>query len=802
MAAAPAGGRPAGGRVEVRQLPDPRRDLPRVPRRRVRPRALREILDGVRRREIAVHAVETPKASAFASSLLFDYIAAVHVRGRRAAGRAPGAGAHAGPRPAARAAGPGGAARAARSRGARGPRAEPPGARRRAARRRPGPGPRPPAAPRRPVDRRGGREDGRRAARGLAPPRGARRVAARRPGTDRRRGALDRDGGRRALPGRRRRRRRRRACRRRSWGPRSGRSTGCWPGMPGRTARSWRAEPARRWGLPSASSRTRCIAWSPRARLLSGEFRPGGAEREYCDPEVLRLLRRRSLAKLRREVEPVDPITLARFLPAWQGVAPSARPRPRSRRRCAARTPSSGWPRSSTSWPACRSRPRSSSATCCRPASPATSRGCSTSSGAMGEVAWVGRGSLGRDDGRVVLYRPGRELLRPTRAARRRRAARRTTIHERVRAHLAAARRLVLPRAVHGVAAGGRTARCSTRCGTWSGRARSPTTRSRRCARSAGSGRRRTGAPRPGRLTPLGPPEAAGRWSLVERPDGRAARRGAGGHPTERAPRAGARAARAARRRHPRGGRERGDRGRVLRRLPGPAGDGGGRPDPARLLRRRPGRRPVRARRARSTGCGRCGTARRAGRRRGPASSCWRRPTRPTRTARRCPGRAAATPTGGRSSGPPAPTWSLVDGAAVALPRPRRRPRSRRSRRPTIRRSLGAALASLARPRRRRPGARARDREGRRRARRRVADPRRAVAAGFVAGYRGYALRSAAPTTAAARPSVIAPSADARGRHARPDRGGTPAVPRRSRGSRGAGAAGRARRSTGWSARR
>src|SRR3989304_278788 len=33
--------------------------------------------------------------------------------------------------------------------------------------------------------------------------------------------------------------------------------------------------------------------------------------------------------------------------------------------------------------------------------------------GALGEVAWMGRGSLGRDDGRVVLYRPGRDALRP-----------------------------------------------------------------------------------------------------------------------------------------------------------------------------------------------------------------------------------------------------------------------------------------------------------------------------------------------------------------------------------------------------
>jgi ATP-dependent helicase Lhr and Lhr-like helicase len=54
--------------------------------------------------------------------------------------------------------------------------------------------------------------------------------------------------------------------------------------------------------------------------LVRGELRPGGSEREWCDPEVLRRLRRASLAVLRKEVEPVDRRSLARFLPAWQGV--------------------------------------------------------------------------------------------------------------------------------------------------------------------------------------------------------------------------------------------------------------------------------------------------------------------------------------------------------------------------------------------------------------------------------------------------------------------------------------------------
>ncbi|HYY64012.1 MAG TPA: DEAD/DEAH box helicase [Gaiellaceae bacterium] len=54
--------------------------------------------------------------------------------------------------------------------------------------------------------------------------------------------------------------------------------------------------------------------------LVRGELRPGGTEREWCDPEVLRRLRRASLAALRREVEPVEQATLGRFLPSWHGI--------------------------------------------------------------------------------------------------------------------------------------------------------------------------------------------------------------------------------------------------------------------------------------------------------------------------------------------------------------------------------------------------------------------------------------------------------------------------------------------------
>jgi ATP-dependent Lhr-like helicase len=55
-------------------------------------------------------------------------------------------------------------------------------------------------------------------------------------------------------------------------------------------------------------------------KLLEGEFRPGGTRREWCDPDVLRTLRRWSLARLRHEVEPVEPRVLGRFFARWHGV--------------------------------------------------------------------------------------------------------------------------------------------------------------------------------------------------------------------------------------------------------------------------------------------------------------------------------------------------------------------------------------------------------------------------------------------------------------------------------------------------
>ena len=77
---------------------------------------------------------------------------------------------------------------------------------------------------------------------------------------------------------------------------------------------------AARLGLGEAVVRHTLQRLAAQGRVLDGEFRPAGSGTEWCDSEVLRRLRRRSLARLRQEIEPVEPPSLARFLSAWQHV--------------------------------------------------------------------------------------------------------------------------------------------------------------------------------------------------------------------------------------------------------------------------------------------------------------------------------------------------------------------------------------------------------------------------------------------------------------------------------------------------
>jgi hypothetical protein len=276
----------------------------------------------------------------------------------------------------------------------------------------------------------------------------------------------------------------------------AGRRPGCVP-RPGdggarRPARPIRADPR---PVPDAGSRPTLGPAGRRrrrapssgcwrtARSCAASSGPVGAEREWLDPEVPPVLRRRSARPAcRREVEPVEPAALGgscrpgmaspAFGEAGAGAPTVRGPRaPRRGRRPARPACRSGFGLERDVLPA---------------RIPATSRRLLDELGAMGEVAWVGRGSLGRDDGRIALVRPvgrppGRSAPRrgPTDPAGPR--------HEAIREHLRAAGRLVLPGDLRCRRRLAPIATCSTRSGTWSGRARSRTTRSPRSGLCAGS---------------------------------------------------------------------------------------------------------------------------------------------------------------------------------------------------------------------------------------------------------------------------------------------------------------------------
>ena len=77
---------------------------------------------------------------------------------------------------------------------------------------------------------------------------------------------------------------------------------------------------AQRYGIGVGPIMTVLQKMESAGKLIEGEFRPGGSGREYCDAGVLRALRQKSLARLRKEVEPVDPAALGRLYLNWQHV--------------------------------------------------------------------------------------------------------------------------------------------------------------------------------------------------------------------------------------------------------------------------------------------------------------------------------------------------------------------------------------------------------------------------------------------------------------------------------------------------
>jgi ATP-dependent Lhr-like helicase len=148
---------------------------------------------------------------------------------------------------------------------------------------------------------------------------------------------------------------------------------------------------ARRLGLGISVVETALHRLAGGGRVLSGEFRPGGSGTEWCDAEVLRMLRRRSLAKLRGEVEPVSPQALARFLPAWQNVGLHSRRGFDALARAVEQLAGAAVPASALETVVLPSRVEDYS--------PAMLDELMVS----GEVRWAGHGSLPGHDGWIVL---------------------------------------------------------------------------------------------------------------------------------------------------------------------------------------------------------------------------------------------------------------------------------------------------------------------------------------------------------------------------------------------------------------
>ena len=235
-------------------------------------------------------------------------------------------------------------------------------------------------------------------------------------------------------------------------------------------------------------------------RIVRGEFRPGGIEREWVDVEVLRSLRRRSLSVLRREVEPVEGATLARFLPEWQSLG-----RPRSGPGGLADTveqlQGASIAASILEADVLPSRVRGY-----RPAD--LDALCSS-----GEVVWMGAGGIGADDGRVCLaFREQLRLLAPPAPE----SPPAGPIHTAIRAHLLDRGASFWPELVQAAGvADERSVLGALWDLVWAGEVTNDTLAPLRAF--LGPKRRTSGPakPRPGGMRRAGPRAAAGRWSLV-----------------------------------------------------------------------------------------------------------------------------------------------------------------------------------------------------------------------------------------------------------------------------------------------
>jgi ATP-dependent Lhr-like helicase len=262
------------------------------------------------------------------------------------------------------------------------------------------------------------------------------------------------------------------------------------------------ADVAARFGIGEDRVAGAIASLEEQGRVVRGEFRPGGLEREWCDADVLRSIRRRSLAALRKEVEPVEAPALGRFVPEWQ-AATSPRNGPTALVDAIAQLQGASIPASIVESEVLRSRVRGY-----RPAD--LDALC-----ASGDVVWMGAGGIGADDGRIALgFRETLRLVAPplpeTPPA--------GPVHDAIRDRLRERGACFWPELL---AAAGvpdeRIVLAALWDLVWAGEVTNDTIAPmrafliRRPTKAARSGAK----PRPGALRRAGPPSATGRWSLV-----------------------------------------------------------------------------------------------------------------------------------------------------------------------------------------------------------------------------------------------------------------------------------------------
>ncbi len=274
------------------------------------------------------------------------------------------------------------------------------------------------------------------------------------------------------------------------------------------------ADVARRFGSSPQRIAGALAALEGEERVVVGEFRPAGVSREFCDVDVLRQLRRRSLAALRREVEPVEQQAFARFLPAWHGI-------PAERRGADALVESLG----------VLSGAVLIASTIESDVLPARVRGYRPTMldelCAAGEVVWVGAGAVGAKDGRVRLcFADQLPLLAP---GWEQREVPGGVLHDAIRALLSEQGASFWGQ-IRSAEPGARDQELLVALWdlVWAGEVTNDSlaplrsvvagavVRAGGTARSSGRGPVRGSVrPRPGRLNRIGPPAGQGRWSLV-----------------------------------------------------------------------------------------------------------------------------------------------------------------------------------------------------------------------------------------------------------------------------------------------